>query len=152
MDLYRHAASALVLRGWSSGQVLEILLVHKPRKFDSWQLPQGGIEEGETLEGAALRELHEEAGIVLSAVHHVSQQTYSYDFPPGFIAKYHPTNRGQQLHFVSVLAPGDLVITVDNHEIDNYRWVKREELPRYLKRKAYLDTVHLVLDEALKRL
>ena len=30
---------------------------------DAWQMPQGGIDEGETPREAAMRELHEETGI-----------------------------------------------------------------------------------------
>ena len=53
-DTYRSAASILVLRNAKRGGVKhELLLVHKPRKKDAWQLPQGGMEEGETPEQGA---------------------------------------------------------------------------------------------------
>ena len=89
---YRRAVSILVLKETEvctptgCGIVDQILLVRKPRPSDAWQLPQGGIEEGETCEQAALRELLEETGLRLDAVIHSSSETYCYDFPPDFIA------------------------------------------------------------------
>ena len=50
------AAGGLVTR---DGQVL---LVHRPR-YDDWSLPKGKLDEGETWEDAALREVHEETGV-----------------------------------------------------------------------------------------
>ena len=50
-DCYRQAASLLVLRPAATAKAgYELLLLHKPRKRDVWQLPQGGKEEGETAE------------------------------------------------------------------------------------------------------
>ena len=62
MKRYRQAVSALVLRPVSvcapdgtGSDIYEILLVHKPRKRDDWQLPQGGMEGDETPEMTARR-------------------------------------------------------------------------------------------------
>lgn len=38
-----------------------VLIVHRP-KYDDWSLPKGKLEEGETPEQAALREVEEESG------------------------------------------------------------------------------------------
>ncbi|MGL1260111.1 NUDIX domain-containing protein, partial [Vibrio parahaemolyticus] len=35
---------------------------------DAWQMPQGGIDEGEELRPAALRELYEETGVTADLV------------------------------------------------------------------------------------
>jgi 8-oxo-dGTP diphosphatase len=50
------AAGGIVVR---DGRVL---LVHRP-KYDDWSFPKGKLEDGETWEGAALREVEEEAGL-----------------------------------------------------------------------------------------
>jgi putative (di)nucleoside polyphosphate hydrolase len=156
MKKYRHAVSALVLK--SAGvctpdgcDVYSVLIVHKPRVRDAWQLPQGGIEEGETVEQAAIRELKEETGLTLDSVEHIEGLEYCYDFPPEFIERWKPVNDGQTLCFVAIKVTADIKVTVDRDEIDSYKWVLPEELPKYLEREAYRDTVMKVLDKYLKR-
>ncbi len=42
---------------------LEVVLVHRPVRED-WTFPKGKLEDGETLEDCALREVHEETGLI----------------------------------------------------------------------------------------
>ena len=54
------AAGGLVVRRHT--EELEILVVHRP-VHDDWSFPKGKLEQGESLEDAALREVHEETGM-----------------------------------------------------------------------------------------
>lgn len=47
-----------------------------------WQMPQGGIDDGETPEDAAMRELAEETGTANCTIIAESQDWLSYDLPP----------------------------------------------------------------------
>ena len=155
---YRHAVAALVLRPKDvcspegCTKIYELLLVHKPRIRDAWQLPQGGIEENETLEQTAVRELKEEVGLTFESVTQVCDATYSYDFPPDFLVRYKPTNAGQKLCFVIVVAEPAVKIVVDNREVDAFVWILPDQLPRYIKRKEYLDVILQVLSESKSKL
>jgi 8-oxo-dGTP diphosphatase len=54
------AAGGLVIR--RLGEHLQIAVVHRPVHQD-WSYPKGKLEDGETFEAAALREVHEETGL-----------------------------------------------------------------------------------------
>lgn len=55
------AAGGVVCRTGDSGE-LEVLLVHRAH-YDDWTVPKGKVEEGETDEVCALREVEEETGV-----------------------------------------------------------------------------------------
>ncbi len=132
----------------AGGGRFECLLLHKPRKRDAWQLPQGGVEEGESVTECALRELEEEAGVAHVRVINVSQITYQYDFPETY-RRFRPDNvRGQQISFVIAETSRHTPVQVDGREIDRFVWVKPHELPRFIKRRAYLELVQKLLQEA----
>uniref|UniRef100_A0A7N0TXR7 Nudix hydrolase domain-containing protein n=1 Tax=Kalanchoe fedtschenkoi TaxID=63787 RepID=A0A7N0TXR7_KALFE len=56
---------------------------------DSWQMPQGGIDEGEDPRNAAIRELREETGVTSAEI--IAEVPYwlTYDFPPEVREKLH---------------------------------------------------------------
>ncbi|MSR87406.1 NUDIX hydrolase [Candidatus Peribacteria bacterium] len=149
-DVYRRAASILVIKPVEDSY--HILLLHKPRKKDAWQLPQGGVEGEENVTQAALRELNEEASLKDCNVLGVSPRFYQYDFPDSY-RRFRPDNvKGQHISFVFALAPMDAAVTVDEKEVDSYVWIDVAQLGQYLKRDEYLNLVKGLYEEALKAL
>ncbi len=55
------SAGGIILR--DVGGELKIALAQHQRSINTWVLPKGHVEPGETIEQAALREIHEEAGL-----------------------------------------------------------------------------------------
>ena len=149
-DVYRAAASILVLCPQNTGGDFpyHVLLLHKPRKQDSWQLPQGGAEEGEDTAQTALRELSEEAGIHSAKLIGKGSDVYQYDFPASY-RRFRPDNvRGQRIEFVIATVPADTVVQVDRKEVDKFVWVSPSDLQRYIRRKEYLELVYRLIEEA----
>lgn len=94
-----------------------------------WQMPQGGIDEGETPKQAAIRELEEETGIPPALTYPIGEidMWLKYDFPPQInnsriVKKW----RGQKQRWFAFRYQGnDAQIDLNAHseiEFDHWRW------------------------------
>ncbi len=102
-----------------------------------WQMPQGGIDEGEDPRAAALRELEEETGIKPRDVTIIgeSRAWLTYDLPPHLIGTvWKGRYRGQKQKWFAMRFSGPdsaVNITPDNPdhiEFDAWRWAAVDEL------------------------
>lgn len=122
-------------------------IVEHPRPDYEWQMPQGGIDEGEEPYQAALRELREETNISSTSFLAESSDWLSYDLPPDTIKKgWKKRYQGQRqkwfaLRFegqeqeINIEAPGD-----HTPEFDAWRWEEIHRLPTLIvpfKRAVY---------------
>lgn len=152
-EVYRKAASVVLMReapACAPGgceAVFQVLLLHKPRTHDAWQLPQGGMEEGEGIEEAALRELKEEAGIGNVHVLGRSARIYQYNFPLSY-RRFRPDHvRGQRVECIFARVSGGAIVRVDGKEVDQYVWVYPTQLHVYIRRRQYLRFVQKLVEE-----
>jgi putative (di)nucleoside polyphosphate hydrolase len=121
------------------------------KEGDAWQMPQGGIDEGEELHPAALRELEEETGVTADLVTILaeSREEYLYDLPDNLIGKlWGGRYRGQRQRWLLVRFNGeDAQIRLDAHahpEFLAWRWVEPEQLPDLIvpfKKRVYRQVV-----------
>ncbi len=117
------------------------------REGDAWQMPQGGIDEGEDLRDAALRELWEETGITAEHLTVLAQtrEELLYDLPDELLGKlWHGRYRGQRQFWMLARFTGtDADIRLDAHdppEFCEWKWVRPEELPNLIvpfKKRVY---------------
>ena len=120
----------------------KLLICERLDRSGAWQFPQGGVDEGETLEQALVRELREEISVGPSTYQiRGSRGPYFYLFGNGKVVKgFH----GKEQHYFLADftgAPKDINVKTKHPEFRSIRWVNPAEfeidwLPK-MKREVY---------------
>ncbi|MDE1173082.1 MAG: RNA pyrophosphohydrolase [Parvibaculaceae bacterium] len=115
----------------------------------TWQMPQGGIDEGEKPRVAAFREMKEEIGTDKAEVLGKSEGWITYDLPAELVGKaLKGKYRGQKQKWFALRFTGtdaDFDLTADAHqEFSEWRWAHVDELIALVvpfKRGVYKEVV-----------
>jgi putative (di)nucleoside polyphosphate hydrolase len=99
-----------------------------------WQMPQGGIDEGEDPRQAVFRELEEETGTANAEILAEHPEWLSYDLPPNLIGTlFGGRYRGQRQRWFALRFLGeDADINLNTHthpEFIEWRWAPLADLP-----------------------
>ena len=111
---------------------------------EAWQMPQGGIDEGEDAAQAAKRELMEEIGTDEAILLQESRDWLTYDLPLDLIPRlWKGRYRGQKQKWFAMRFEGmdtDINIATEHPEFCQWRWAEMDELPGLIvpfKRQMY---------------
>jgi len=105
---------------------------------EAWQMPQGGIDDGEDAETAAIRELGEEIGVTPDkvALIAVAPGEFYYDLPPELVGQVWKGKwRGQRQRWFLFRFLGedtDVNIATPHPEFMTWRWIDPADLPRVI--------------------
>jgi len=111
---------------------------------EAWQMPQGGIDEGEDPRTAAMRELGEEIGTDKAVIIEESDDWITYDLPEHLIAiLWKGRFRGQKQKWFVMRFTGqdsDINIATEHPEFCEWKWIEMAALPDIIvpfKRQMY---------------
>lgn len=114
----------------------------------AWQMPQGGIDEGEAPRDAAFRELEEEIGTAKAEVIAELDRWLAYDLPRELVGRvWNGRYRGQRQRWFALRFTGDdsdIDLATAHPEFTTWRWERMDRLPALtipFKRKTYEEVV-----------
>lgn len=139
-DAYRSGVGIVLFN--KGGLILVAERIHNP---ESWQMPQGGIDDGEEPETAVFREMEEEIGTRNAKIIEVMSEWIYYDFPAHAAQKlWGGKYLGQRQKWIALRFLGeDHEIRLDAHnepEFSRWRWIPVHKLLDYVvqfKRSVY---------------
>lgn len=132
-QLFRAGVVLVVRRSGGDEFDAEVLVCERGDAPGAWQLPQGGIDIGETPEQAAWRELGEETGLTEEHVHlvHLVPEWISYEWPDELRAKakHGESRRGQTQKWFFFQMSNDLHEPApDGREFVSWKWATPREV------------------------
>ena len=118
----------------------------KDNPIDKWQMPQGGIDEGEDFITAMKRELYEETSIKSIKILKQIERTYEYELPDHLVGIiWKGKFRGQkQKWFVTKFLGNDNEINLKTKhpEFIDWKWIDPKKLPEVIvdfKKDLYIN-------------
>ena len=120
----------------------------KDNPVNKWQMPQGGVDNGEDLVGAMKRELSEETGIKNIKILKEIDGWSKYELPDYLLGKiWKGKYRGQKQKWFVVKFLGsdnEINLQTKNPEFIEWQWIDIDSLPSVIvdfKKKVYEDLV-----------
>jgi putative (di)nucleoside polyphosphate hydrolase len=146
LPFYRPAVGIMLLN--PAGLAFVGRRIDMPAGLAAWQMPQGGIDPGETPRQAAFRELKEEVGTDKAEILAETEDRLHYDLPSDIASRMWSGRwRGQRQKWFLMRFTGedaDINPATEHPEFDAWEWVEPQRLPDLIvpfKRPLYRDVL-----------
>ncbi len=140
MKRYRPNVAAVIVSSKYPLKV-ELFIALRNDIGDSWQFPQGGIDEGETPKEALLRELKEEIGTNNIDILAEYPKWISYDFPETVAKKMYPFDGQIQKYFLVKIRDNlNINLATQKPEFSVFKFIEINDIFQYIvyfKRPIY---------------
>ena len=125
----------------------------KDNPVDRWQMPQGGVDRGESYLSAMKRELYEETSIKSIEILKEINGFFEYELPKNLVGIiWKGKFRGQkQKWFITrfIGNENEINLQTENQEFIEWKWIIPDELPRTIvdfKKKMYVELLEILKD------
>ena len=125
----------------------------KDNPVDKWQMPQGGVDIGESYLSAMKRELYEETSIKSIEILKEINGFFEYELPKNLVGIiWKGRFRGQkQKWFITrfIGNENEINLQTENQEFIEWKWIIPDELPRTIvdfKKKMYIELLETLKD------
>lgn len=124
--------SVVVLVENKGGELCMIESLRYSTQSVEWEIPAGRIEEGQSIEEAAVKEVAEETGYLLEKVK--------------YIQHYNPSNgmSNEVMHVVYGKASKKLDSAIDADEVEAVYWKNETEIQQMIKERKIKDGISLI--------
>ncbi len=114
----------------------ELLMIFRRGK---WDLPKGKLDEGETIEACAVREVKEETGLVQVELQHFAGLTYH-----DYFDKYSEKDVIKETHWFKMRAPNaQQLIPQTEEDIEQIEWVDKNAISEKLS-NSYPNIIEII--------
>lgn len=127
----------------------EFLLLNRVRPPHFWQSVTGSLRPGETARAAALREVHEETGLIEGSRLVDLRSSRLFPIKPAWRTRYREGVCFNREHWFALRLPGRRLVRVAPAEHSDYRWLTTERAARLVGSWTNRDAIRLLASRPL---